>query len=289
MDTCKEVLVIGGGGIKGLAILGALALLYEKALLDNISTYAGTSVGGIISCMLLLGYSPKELFEYILKYDLSNIKNINIENILEHFCIDNGNKLENFLHNLLKNKGIAPEITLLELYTLTKKRLVLTTVCLNDPSKPVYLRYKTHPNLSVITALRMTSALMPYYGYIEYQGDLYGDGGYIDNYPMRIFRDKLKENKVIGLFTMENIKYKSTKEINTGVLEYLGRLFECFKHGIDVNCVKGFEKYTILISVDFINVVEYGIGPEKKKELYDIGYEFAEKSSVFLSSIKKLD
>jgi NTE family protein len=271
----KEILVISGGGIKGISVLGAVQALEELNKLSIINTYAGTSIGGIICCMLSIGYSGKELYEFVLSYDLANIKNIDLVNILSKYCVDNGAKLEAFLVEMLKGKDIDSNITLLELYNKTKKRLILTTICLNTPEKPIYLWYKTFPNLPILVALRMTSALIPFYSYVAYNKKMYGDGGYIDNYPMKIFKNKL--DKVLGLYIMENIKEMESNEIESSLIRYVGRMFECFRRGININCIKGFEKYTIKINVESINVIDYNIDNEKKKELFNFGYMAVQK------------
>lgn len=265
-----EILVLSGGGVKGISLIGSISALEEKGLLENITTYAGTSIGGIVGCMILIGYTGKELFDYVIQYNLENIMNIDLANLINDYCVDNGKMLEKFLEELIKNKGIDPNISLLELYKKTEKRLIVTTVCLNDPSRAIYLWYATHPTLPLITALRMTSALMPYYSSVIYEGKLYGDGGYIDNYPMRIFRNKL--DKVIGLFIMEDITFMNTDDINKDIICYIARLFKCFQRGININCIKGFEKYSHIINVNGVSAISYGISADVKKELYDVGY-----------------
>ena len=54
----KTILVISGGGIKGFVALGALQKLYDTKKLININKYCGTSVGAIISLLLIIGYKP---------------------------------------------------------------------------------------------------------------------------------------------------------------------------------------------------------------------------------------
>jgi predicted acylesterase/phospholipase RssA len=60
-------LCISSGGMKGLYYLGVLDYYYEKKLLDNVKYYAGTSIGSLICLLLIIGYTPKEIFQNILK------------------------------------------------------------------------------------------------------------------------------------------------------------------------------------------------------------------------------
>lgn len=278
-----EILVLSGGGIKGISFIGALKALEEKINVSNIKTFAGTSIGAIIACMILLGYTATELYNLIYEYDLTKIKSINITNIINNFYIDDGINLYNFIEFLIKKKNIDPKITLIELYKLTNKRLIVTTFCLNNPIQPIYIWYKNYPNMELLTCLKMTSALMPYYNYIEYEGKLYGDGGYLDNYPIKIFKNEL--NKVLGLYILENIQEMTNNDITKNHLTYFSRLIECFRNGINLNCLKGFDKYTIKINLTLFNIIDYNIDNNKKKELYDIGYNSVINSPL----IKSLD
>ena len=56
-----DTLVLSGSSIKGFAFLGALQYLYENNKL-NIDNYIGTSAGAIISYLLIIGYTPIEIF-----------------------------------------------------------------------------------------------------------------------------------------------------------------------------------------------------------------------------------
>ncbi len=55
-------LVLSTGGIKGLAILGALQYIDECGGLKNISEYWGSSIGSVLCVLLSIGYTPFEIF-----------------------------------------------------------------------------------------------------------------------------------------------------------------------------------------------------------------------------------
>ena len=68
-SNIKNILVIGGGGLKGFAALGVCTYLYEKGILVNPDIYCGTSIGSIIATLLAIGYKPKELYKLLYKID----------------------------------------------------------------------------------------------------------------------------------------------------------------------------------------------------------------------------
>jgi predicted acylesterase/phospholipase RssA len=61
-----ENLVCEGGGVKGLVYAGALKVMEENGVLQNIKRVAGSSAGGIVSLLLAVGYSPSEI-ESVMK------------------------------------------------------------------------------------------------------------------------------------------------------------------------------------------------------------------------------
>ena len=65
-DTVEfDTLVICGGSINGISILGALQYVTDNNIINNIKSYVGTSVGAIISYLLIIGYTPVEIIVYL--------------------------------------------------------------------------------------------------------------------------------------------------------------------------------------------------------------------------------
>ncbi len=56
-----ENLVLEGGGVKGIAYVGALKTLEKKGELASIKRVGGSSAGGITAMLLALGYTPDEI------------------------------------------------------------------------------------------------------------------------------------------------------------------------------------------------------------------------------------
>ena len=63
-------LVFEGGGVKGIAFVGALQQLYKHNLLTNIVNVAGTSAGSGVATLFACGYNTDELKNRINKKTL---------------------------------------------------------------------------------------------------------------------------------------------------------------------------------------------------------------------------
>lgn len=272
----KKILILSGGGVRGIAHIGALKAMESKNCLDKFEVYAGTSVGAIIISLYLIGYSPDEMFEFIKKFDLTKLKNINLTNILAHFGLDNGDRMNYVLKRLIQAKGLNPDITLSELFEKTKKKLIITTVSVNNADIK-YISYEDFPHLPLYLAIRMSSAIPLFFTPIKYDNCLYIDGGCIDNYPIKIFQNQL--NDVVGVYITEEMD--NVLNINNFEL-YITRIFKCFLKGMSYNGLKAYEKYTIEINVKSTSAVDFNIDNNKKEDMFKRGYDAVMNSNLFL-------
>jgi len=264
----KTILVISGGSLKGISALGALKAFQELDCLNNIDTYAGSSIGSIICFLLMIKYSPNDLYDLMVKFEISKIKNINFNSLFNNFGIDDGKKLEIFLETLIQEKNLDKSMTLKDLYDLTKHKLYITTTCLND-KEVYYLSVDTHPNLSIIKALRMSSAIPIYFCPVIYDNKIYIDGGCIDNYPVDIFKDRT--NDILGIFlNPERTKITDITKLN--LQEYCLHVFDACMAGIARNTVKGHEEYTLQIKVKNISIINLSVVTQDKQDLFQSGY-----------------
>ncbi len=272
----KKVLILSGGGVRGVAHLGALKAMETKGCLDKFEVYAGTSIGALILALYLIGYSPDEQFEFIKKFDLTKMKNINIANILQHFGLDNGERMEYVIKRLIQAKGFSVDLTLGELYDKTKKKLIVTTVCLNSGTIN-YMSYEQYPHLPLYLAVRMSTAIPLFYTPIKYNNRLYIDGGCVDNYPIKIFEKEL--DTVVGVYITETVD--NVEEINNFEL-FITRIFKCFLVGMVFNGKKAYEKYTVDVNLEMISAVDFGIDDKKKEDMFKRGYNSVMNSNLFI-------
>lgn len=265
-ENIIKTLVMSGGGIKGIAHIGVLHALHELKMLDNIETFAGASVGSLIMSLYLIGYSPLELLEFIKKFNLESMKNINVLGLFQNKGLDNGLKIEYVIQELIYAKCKNKSITLQEVYEKTKKKLIITTVCVNTMSA-CYMSHETHPEMPLFLAIRMSIGIPLFYSPVKYDRYSYIDGGCIDNYPIHLFHDSLDNTLGIYLIESPNV-IENIDDSET----YLFRIFQCFMEGVNFNSKKGYEKHTINIHLESVSAVNYNIDEKKKTEIFNKGY-----------------
>src|SRR4051812_4406490 len=66
-------LVFEGGGVKGIAYLGALKILEDKGIMGNIRRVGGTSAGAINATLLGLGFTLAETEKILRELDFNQL------------------------------------------------------------------------------------------------------------------------------------------------------------------------------------------------------------------------
>jgi NTE family protein len=193
MSHLIDTLIISGGGAKSVSVLGSLKYLENKLIIKNIRRYAGTSAGAILCLLLNIGYSSQEIRDSFFSQDGSMIHDPFYKkpfNIFYHYGINSGNKLVEYIKNLLINKGFDKDITFEELHKMTNKVLVMTGTSLTDQNT-YYFNYITTPNMKVVDALRISISIPIFFTSVNYKindnDHIFIDGGILENFPIHYF------------------------------------------------------------------------------------------------------
>ncbi|WP_243633290.1 patatin-like phospholipase family protein [Paenibacillus xerothermodurans] len=87
-------LVFEGGGVKGIAYAGALEVLKDEGILENIRRTGGSSAGAIIALLIGLNYSVDQIKVTLERMNLTDFMDEDIASVQ----IDN-------MYQLIKNFG----------------------------------------------------------------------------------------------------------------------------------------------------------------------------------------
>lgn len=269
-DDKKKILVISGGGLKGLAGLGSFKCLLDSGITNKFDTLAGSSVGAVICFLYNIGYGPKDIYDVLEQIDFTKlIKYIEPENLLLDPCfgISSPEPIIYIIYKFMKNKNINDKITFLQLYEITETKLVITGTCLNDITIK-YFSYSTTPDMQILKALRISISIPFIFRPYKHDGKLWVDGGVMNNFPIDLFNDKLRD--VIGIY-LDDI-YDNIDEINE-IQNYFIRVFKCVFRGLNYNKIELFKKYFIHIKTQGNHSTNWEITQLDKKMLYDEGYK----------------
>jgi len=216
-------LVLEGGGVRGIAYIGAIQVMEQESLLDSIENIAGTSVGAISAGLLACGYSAEELKTEITQMNIRKFndgKGIFIggsHRMMKQFGWYRGNKLEKWIDKLIESKTGVKALTFAQLHDLALKdkqfkNLFVTATNLSKQNS-MTLSHKNFPNMPVSTAIRISASIPLYFRavFLNDAGEVVRkpkkgqkvevlvDGGFISNYPIHVFDDTYEKNATVGL------------------------------------------------------------------------------------------
>ena len=226
-------LVISGGGPSGFVAYGAIKHLCEQNVIEisKLETLYTCSIGSIIGVVVTLGYQWKWLDDYFVKRPFSKLLEIEPLNILDAFNnkgIFGMEVIEKLMKPLLTAKNLSENITLQEYYDYNKTEIHIITTDLNKhPPLSIDISYKTHPELSLVKALYMSSSYPFLFKPLCENNSCYTDGGFLNNYPLKNCIQNIKENNNGKIDLDEIIAFKKIKEDtettisdNTNIFEY---------------------------------------------------------------------
>jgi predicted acylesterase/phospholipase RssA len=202
--TIKHI-VIPSGGARGFHFYGALKYLNQCKFwrFKNIKTIYGTSIGGLMAILISFGIKWEELDEFIINTNLEDLVNIDASSLLSLFQSKGLilNKIVDDIFNVfLKKLDLSKTLTLKQHYDKTKIEVHMYTVNINlDPLKLVDLSYKTHPNLTISNAIKMTIAIPFIIEPVIYKGGCYIDGALFEYKPVKqcLTQTNCKHNEIL--------------------------------------------------------------------------------------------
>lgn len=226
-----KALMFGAGASKGFMFIGSLKKLIEnqKIEMDKIEIFAGISIGGIIAFILSLGYSISDMETFILEVDFKYLEvDPDIETLIEKFGVNTGERIIHVFEFLLQDKLGVKDISFKELFDKTNKKLILQATNISLLQLETFSVDLT-PDLSVVTALRMTLSIPIIFTPVAYNGHLYIDPGINTGVPV-VGNELLKALSIeLSDILFFEIFYKtdSQREIDT-LGEYLTVVFRSF-------------------------------------------------------------
>jgi NTE family protein len=279
-------LVISGGGISGIGILGILKYCDEYNILNDVENYVGTSIGSIISLLLIINYQYYDIYDFFKYFNLEKLINsVDIDNFFENYGFENSDKIIYVIKRLLGNKNISENITFNELYEISNKKLTITGVCLSD-NNLYYFNHKLTPNMKVLTAIRISSSIPILFSPVKYDDKLWLDGGIIQNYPIEFCKNDIENTLGISIF---DGCFNKCVEIDN-VVDFMVNLIKCVAYGNNNLDISKYKNNTIKLVHEFNSFADFSVESNTIKEIYDLGYECAKEQhniiEQFINSTK---
>jgi len=276
-------LVISGGGPTLIQVLGAIQHLETNNFLhmSDIETIYGTSAGAIIGILICLKYDWETINDYIIKRPWKDVFTIKVDNILEAYKkkgLFDIKIIEKCFKPLFDAKDISLDINLQEFYNLTKIELHFFSFEINE-YKVQDISYLTHPQLLLLTAIQMTSALPILIAPVFIENKCYIDGGLSTNYPLKYCIENGKKlDEILGFKNHYSEDNDDTINTDSTIIQFLfsflyKAVFSVSTHHIQPEINYELICDTKLLTFDFMRNALSDI--EVRKSLFNSGTESA--------------
>jgi NTE family protein len=298
--TMKADLVLEGGGVKAVALVGALN--YAESLGYAWHNVAGTSAGAIVGALLVAGYSEASLRDIILNLDFTSFCDRSLLDrvpvvgpllsVVLELGLYEGDALEEWIRQMLAKKGVRTFGDLRVHDKLNPRVRYRLQVIASDLTLgrmlvlPGDLRtYVLNPDtLEVARAVRM-SAGIPFfyepvalrYGRLGQRKSYVVDGGILSNYPVWLFDcppDRLPRWPTLGLRLVD--PEEGHPHTVRGPVSLLTALFSTMLEAHDARHIKE-ASFVRTIAIDTLGVrtTDFRLTPAMREKLYQSGKDAA--------------
>jgi len=240
-------LVLSGGGIRGMAHIGLIKALEELEF--EITMVSGTSIGAIIGAMYCNGRTVDEMLAFfratpLFKYNYVTWQKPGLVNTDRYY------------------KGFHGGIGASSFEELKKPLFVMTT---NLEKGELCVFQKGE----LIPPVLASAALPPYFSPVRIEGELYADGGVMNNFPTEPLKGKV--DLIFGS-NVSMVRDVIRREIHSS-LQLVQRTMDLMLYAMNKpkleTCDLLFQPYAL----EDIGILE----KKKIDDAYQIGYEHAKK------------
>jgi predicted acylesterase/phospholipase RssA len=267
-----DTICMSGGGVKGFAFIGALDYLNKKKIIniDNIKNWVGTSIGSILAYAVVCGFSINEMENFIIEFDFTKTnQDISIDNIFISHGISDGKRAEFILRSFIQHKFNIDDITFLELYKLTQKNLLIIGTNFTHAREELF-SHNTTPDMSVVTAVRISMSIPVFFTPVLYNNCYYVDGSITNNFPI----NHCDKYTTIGLYIRNN-----NDTCNNEITSIVSIIIGCMNIISDTINHKDINMCDNIVQIDnykheFIN---FDFTIETKIKLLKLGHTYAKK------------
>lgn len=236
-------LVLSGGGVRGVAQIGAIKALEENGIFPTV--ISGTSAGAVVGAFYAAEYSWEEMLDFFRSTTLFSFHNFPFR---KPGLIDTEHLVNIF-------KKYFPEDSFEK---LNKKLYVCTTDMISN-------KMKIYHTGELILPLLASAAFPGVFSPVSINDSLYSDGGITNNFPVEPLLAEC--DKIIGVY-VNPIKKIEVEDLKSAV-SVIERAYEISRAN---SSMRKFRDCQFVISPEELNRFSI-FGTRHIDEIFNIGYE----------------
>ena len=194
-------LVFEGGGVKGIAYVGAMQELGKRGILDGIERVGGASAGAIYAAIVGLNFSGDDISKLLWGLNFNNFLDadwgiiMDSARLLQDFGWYKGDYFRGWIAQRIFEKTGNTESTFADVDALKDKKgfksMYFMGTNLSTRFSEIF-SFEHSPRMCIADAVRISMSFPLFFAAKrDLRGDVYVDGGVLANYPIKLFdRDK---------------------------------------------------------------------------------------------------
>jgi NTE family protein len=187
-------LVFEGGGVKGIAYIGAMQVLSQRGLLKDIARVGGTSAGAINALIFSLGYDILTQRDILNSTDFRDFMDgsfgviRDIRRLSKNFGWYKGDFFTSWIGKLVEDRLGRAQATFRDLKNVKSPDLYVVGTNLSTGYSETF-SLERFPDMPLVTAVRISMSFPLFFSAIRSgsRNDCYVDGGVMLNYPIKLF------------------------------------------------------------------------------------------------------
>jgi len=194
MEAQFRNLVFEGGGVKGVAYIGAMQVLDRLGMLGGIRRVGGTSAGAINALIFALGYDIRAQQEILRSSDFTRFLDSSfgvirdIRRLARHFGWYKGDFFSTWIAHLVREQLGSERATFRDLQRAGRPELHVVGANLSTGYAETF-SVERSPDMPLVAAIRISMSIPLFFAAVRSgpRGDVYVDGGVVRNYPVKLF------------------------------------------------------------------------------------------------------
>lgn len=292
-----NVLVLSGGGPRGVVTLGILEYLEQINELKKYRVIVGTNIGSVIAVLLACRFKPFEILEKLFRYR-------SLYNFKSNFSLSTLTK--GGLHSISSFLKPVEDIISLKLGDIPTLKQIhdkgydiyLATANLSN-SELEYISYETYPNLRCTDALKLSCSVPFYFERTPFKTCKYADASIYSTFPIlypsqRFSRDEI--NEIFGIDTSGSCIPKREKEEDSFIAHS-----QAMAHFVPIQTKKNDISTARDIYEDKLKLIEFPqltissvfnmyLDPSDVDKMFSFGFENVKKViGIYPSDIKEIE
>lgn len=265
-DWRPRAVSLSAGGVRIIGHLGVLARLFDEGLLTDVRAWYGTSGGAICAFFCAVGVSAawiRSCLRFMETAAMAEISEEAIANFMLTWGVNSGSSYMQLLERFVDTwEAGASSWTFADL-ARERPGIHLGLGALNvSQQRYELLSVETAPSMRIMDAVRASTSIPLFFTpYVDSNGDIYCDGGIIEQFPWRSIPNK-EDTLVIACSDAEiRDRVESGQHITT-VFEYLVKIFHSVRRTFQSEVPR--PRHWIAVNNRTVGILNFNIGAEER-------------------------